>query len=207
MEQLQAILVDPSETERTALAGLLGTTSFSFRTISTSALSEALALLDRGERALCVLGPGVPWREQSALFSSLCGHPAAAVIVVLDQAEVADFSRLLNLGIRGVIYKPYVQAGIAAVISEAVATLQDATATVSEEITSLPWLLETVARRLEDIAAKLRDEELTGQISATERKAFLHRILLQAVSAADTPALAPSDEVVEWLMQRLRSEK
>ena len=73
---------------------------------------------------------------------------------------------------------------------------------MSEQITNLPWLLEIVARRLEDVASRLRAEEAAGRSTPLTSKS-VKEALLQAVSLSGNGGDSQADDLLRQLSKEL----
>ena len=73
---------------------------------------------------------------------------------------------------------------------------------MTEQITNLPWLLEIVARRLEDVATRLRSEEAAGRPTPLNSKT-VKEALLQAVSLSGTSGDSQAEELMRQLSRDL----
>lgn len=73
---------------------------------------------------------------------------------------------------------------------------------MSEQITNLPWLLEIVARRLEDVATRLRSEEAAGRPTPLTSKTVKEALLL-AVSLSGASGDTQADELLRQLSRDL----
>lgn len=72
---------------------------------------------------------------------------------------------------------------------------------MSEQITNLPWLLEHVARKLDEIAARLRSEEAAGRPTPLTSRA-VKEALLQAVAESGAKG-EEAEELVRKLLREL----
>lgn len=206
-ENLRILLFDPLSAERKEMAAALQAMLPQIRILEEDAGIRTEPLAESGNFDICLLGPSLSVVQQLDFLARLRSRTKAALIVVLAQLSKDNLSALLAAGAHGVLAKPYNKDLLKKVLSSALERFEQshvAQEGEAEQITSLPWLLERVAKRLHIVASRLETETHLDALSAEAQKVILTRILLEAIASTSTSDEDLGDELLHWLIGRWR---
>ena len=69
----------------------------------------------------------------------------------------------------------------------------------TEQITNLPWLLERVAKRLEDLATRIREAEREGATFSHDQKAIKETVLHSLATSNSQDSSNATEELLKLL--------
>lgn len=177
------LLLDSDEQASSELISLLSQAEVAATTERVSTLSEALARLQKGNIALCFLGVslGLPvHRKFIQSLAQLSPKPPTAIVALTNSSDKSSLVDYVQLGFHGVLLLPYNTTSLRQVIVTALHALKTQLAggaSLQEQVTSLPWILEMVAKELDNLARDLREQQRMGKKAPVTAKSIRESLL------------------------------
>lgn len=178
-------------------------------------LATAKKFLETDKFDLCILSHALGEDEQEfavRLVAKRLKPGRTLMLPVLEKDEKGILLKFVQAGAAGIILHPTNTTALGKVILAALSLLDSPKAPAQEAITSLPWVLESVAARLEKIARAIRERETSGEHLLASSK-IVKEALLGAIGAeSNNPSNsntqqddAAIEKVVEYLLRQSRN--
>lgn len=185
MEETQKrfVILDNDEQAASGLVSLLEQAEIAATSEVIPTVSQTLSRLLQGDIALCFLGAsiGLPLHKKFIQsLAQLSPKPATAIVALTSSSDKQSLVEYVQLGFHGVLLIPYDTMSLRQVIVTALHALKSQLAVSSslqEQVTSLPWILEMVAKELDNLARDLREEQRMGRKVPVTAKSIRESLL------------------------------
>lgn len=201
-EVMRILIVEPDSAARHALIDFVHTTGVraSFETAETPGEATERAL--SGEFTVSLLGSTLGPGQQQRLLLSLRDRAERARCVVGCFLRAEDAKSAQSLSASGADYvltDPYEPAKMRELFTRAASLTAESVPESQEQITSLPWILHSLATRLRALADRLEAEKPGGAPLDASPK-LVKEALLGAIGTHD------SEELAQEILKSARSE-
>ncbi len=189
MAERHILLVDSDATRLAALREALVGAEISGQILQTTSLAGARQTISSGGIHICFIGAGIELATQQRFVTSVYDHwheGSCAMIVVTELTDRNHLLELAELGVHGVLLLPVEETSLRQVVVNALHAYEEQLSKkpkAQEQVVSLPWVIESIADRLDAIARKER-EVRPAQMT---RDAVSIREIQEALISAFTP--------------------
>jgi len=206
-KKYDVIVVESQISARKDLVDLVKHADIADQIVEASSVADACKAVLSRNFGLCLVGNGLTRETQKNFIRSIASAEQVKYCAIIaltpspDKETVMDF---VEAGAHGVLMTPPNLHSIRKVANVAFhgISAERGKGDSGEQVTSLPWLLETVAEKLNELAICLEEEEQKGRKICASPK-MLQEVVLRAlaVSGDDDPSY-PEDLLQELLKQR-----
>lgn len=204
--KIRILLVEPEQDSREKLVKQICRTDLSTEIAETDSVNSASKLLKSADFDLCILGLGLNEETQRRFLSSAPQGGQRIPCAMVPLVHNTDNETLLSYvrdGAHALLLPPLSPSSLTEVIRTALraaGTEADQGEETSEHINSLPWILENFAKRLEDIAARLKTAEESGIVIEATPK-IVSEALLSTIAASSEPDEQAVENIVQLLLK------
>lgn len=205
------LVVDSHVGNRRELSAKLNAAGIALSIKEANSVADAIESAVSGEIELCFVGKGLSTETQERLLTTLneqSTQNACALIAVARKSDHESVFSYIRSGAHGVLLTPIEVEALKAVVETALMRLGESIGEKrppQAQITSLPWVLESVAGRLNDIASRIRKER-GEKFSPTDSSKLIKEALLSAFAPNGKDAEAIADSLLEMLPQSGKQE-
>jgi DNA-binding NarL/FixJ family response regulator len=202
LPNLSVLIIDPQEKMRTELSTFIRQSRTGKTIREAENLVLGLTALRQEVVQLCYIGQNVPSEDKAAYLHAIAREfPQCALVAVFTAEESETVLTALKAGAHAVLFRPFEERRLERVVISAL----EAVGEEREEGTSLPWILESVARRLERLAAQVKEEETRSGVSIPSSTDAVKEALLAALVTSGSAQSEYPTEVLLRLKDRSRT--
>lgn len=208
-QDLRVLVVAPDEADEGRIVGYLEKSGLAGRLISANSASAAIILLRERPFSLLLLSDRLGSPEQQKLLREASGLqeaagtvPRSALVPFAVSTERTELLKLIEAGAHGIVLPPPQPEAVKEVLTAALDSAH-APPTVRmpahDQLALLPQILEGVAKKLDQLAGKLKEQGAEQRLLEASPKLVQEAILGALVMSGEDSA-ATVDRIVDFLL-------